>query len=164
MIIIRHAGCDFSIPIVTDAKELQGLFVYFNILNGRNLRMNAQLNRSILGGQTECIPAERMQYIVASTPFEPGIDITDHVILTMSKMKVTGWIRKNFKRVKFAFRFVDRADYLIFPPEFLPLCFNFSWIVFHAVVLVSVITVSVCQGFQHHTSHNTTNPVHFDEI
>ncbi len=74
---------DLAVPVIAEAERL-GLAPHVDdVLGGRQRRVRARLDRVLLGGQAEGIPAKRVQHIEPFHPLVAGDDIAGGVAFRM---------------------------------------------------------------------------------
>src|ERR1700741_1957845 len=101
--------------------------------------MLTAFDRVLLRGQTECIPAHRMQHAETAHPFVAGYDVRGCVTFGMPNVQPRpAGIRKHVEDVKFWLRRIEtllagirRMKKLMLVPDRLPFRFNLiKWIRF----------------------------------
>src|SRR6266567_8836936 len=105
--------------------------------------MLAAFDRVLLSGQTECVPAHRMQHAEATHPFVPRNNIGGGITFGMSHVQARpAWVREHVEDVKFWLRRIEtflarirRMKKLPLLPDALPFWFDpVEWIRFAALV------------------------------
>ena len=69
--------------------------------------MDAVLDRGVLGGQAEGIPAERVQHVVAAHPLHARHHVADDVVADVADVRVPGRIREHLEAVELRPRRID---------------------------------------------------------
>ena len=59
----------------------------------------AVLDRGVLGGQAERVPAERMQHVEAAHPLHARDDVANHVVADVADVRVPGRVREHLEAV-----------------------------------------------------------------
>ena len=96
------------VPIVGEADPFQLRFEFRDVVARCDRRMLAGLDRILFRGQSEGIPAHRMQNIAAAHAFVAREDIGRRVTLRMANMQSrAARIRKHVEDVKFRFRGIE---------------------------------------------------------
>ena len=88
-VIIRLAGCNFSVPIVRKSEHFQLFCHICNIFISPRFRICTVFHCSIFGRKSETVPAHRVKDIIAVHLFEPCNNIRYRIISYMSHMKLT---------------------------------------------------------------------------
>ena len=94
-IIVRVACRHFAAPVVRIAEALQLLAHIVDIAVGPFSRRGVVFHCGIFCGETEGVPAHRLQHILAEHALEARDDIADRVITHMTHMEVTARVRKH---------------------------------------------------------------------
>ena len=103
-VVIGIGGVDFAVPVKGDAQRLELLLKACHVIFGDNLGMDMVFDCKVLGGQTECVPAHRVQDVVALQTALSGNDVQCGVGTRMSYMEsLTGRIRELDQRIVFGF-------------------------------------------------------------
>ena len=125
----RIGGRDFAIPIVAETQRL-GLPAHIvNVLASRFLGRRAGLNCILLGGQTERVPAERMQDVEASHPLVSGDYVACRITFRVAHMQsLAARVGKHVQHIilRPGIVAVPGLERFGFFPEPLPLLFNFT--------------------------------------
>jgi len=82
-------------PVVRIAEALQLLAHIVDIAVGPFSRRGVVFHCGIFCGETEGVPAHRLQHILAEHALEARDDIADRVITHMTHMEVTARVRKH---------------------------------------------------------------------
>ena len=79
-VVIRLAGGDFTIPVITQTQHLQLVLHVFDVFVGPGRRRGIVFDRGVLGRQTECIPTYGLQHVLAIEALITGDHITYGVV------------------------------------------------------------------------------------
>ena len=79
-VVIRFAGGDFTIPVITQTQHLQLVLHVFDVFVGPGRRRGIVFDRGVLGRQTECIPTYGLQHVLAIEALITGDHITYGVV------------------------------------------------------------------------------------
>ncbi len=138
-VIVGPVRGDFSPPVIAHAEALHLAFHVCNILFGPLTRLDAPLDRGLLGRLAETVPADRMQDIESAQPLVPGQGVADGVVAHVAHVQKAGWIRQHLERVKLGSRIVlTRFKGTRLNPTLLPFRFD----VFGKIFLVHDSSVS----------------------
>jgi hypothetical protein len=107
-VVLGIAGRDLSSPGVADAEPLQLPLHVGDVLARPLLGVEIVLDRGVLGGQPERVPAEGMQYVEALHSLQPGDDVTNHVITNVTDVRVTRGIGEHLETIELRSRRVGR--------------------------------------------------------
>ena len=132
LVVARVRGVDFTVPVKGQTQCLELALKACNIALGDLSRMYVVLDGKVLGRQTECIPAHRVQNVVALHAALSCDDIQCGVGTRMAYVQTcAGRIRKFNQRIKLRLGIIRCCSKsLLIVPGFLPLCFNGFKIVF----------------------------------
>ena len=79
-----------------------------DVLTRRDVRMLPGFDRVLFGGQTERIPAHRMQHVETAQPFVARDDVGGGVTFRMADMQSrAARIREHVEHIKFRFRRIE---------------------------------------------------------
>jgi len=106
LVVGRIAGRDLAAPIDRQAHQFELRAHRRDVVVGPFARVNLALDGGILGGQTEGVPAHRMQHIQAHRALIAGDHIADRVVAHMADVQLPGWIGEHLKHVVFWARIV----------------------------------------------------------
>ncbi len=117
LVIIGHAGLDFTVPVIGQAHALLLLFHIGDIFQGPLGRRDVVLDRRIFSRHAERVEPHRMQHIVAVHRTEAGHDIADGVVPHVPHVQVAGWIWEHFQYIvlRSRIRIVYFVDFMVFP-------------------------------------------------
>jgi len=82
-VVVGVGRVDFAFPVVAAFCQGQLAAVVAGILFGGDCRVNAHFDGKVFGGQTEGIPAHRVQHVETLHAFHTGNNIGRHVIAQM---------------------------------------------------------------------------------
>ncbi len=99
-VVIGIARGELTFPRVADAQPLQLTFHVRDVPARRDLRVQAVLDGGVFRGQTEGVPAERVQHVEAAHPLHARHDIADRVVSDVPEMSVTGGVRKHVQAIE----------------------------------------------------------------
>ncbi len=127
LVVGRVAGRDLAIPVVGDPHLLELRAHVVDVLVGPDDRMHPVLDRRVLGGKPERVPAHRMQDVVAPHPLEARQEIADRVDPYVAHVNSPGRVREHLEAVELrpAGIFVDLELLALFPDP-LPLRFDLA--------------------------------------
>lgn len=135
--VARVRGADLTIPVVREAEALQLALEDRDARGGRLRGMRVGLDRVLLRGQAERVPAHRMQHVAALGPLPARHDVGRRVALRVADVQ-TGRRRigEHVERVELGLPAVEaglagvrRPEHLPLVPELLPLRFDGGGIV-----------------------------------
>ena len=107
-VIIRIGRVDFALPIVAETDAFQLWLELGDVLARGDRGMLAGLDRVLLRGQTERIPAHRMQHVEAAHAFVARQDVGGGVTFRMSDVQPgAARIREHVEDVEFRFRRIE---------------------------------------------------------
>ena len=129
---MRVAGVDFALPVVGEPDAFQLAFKFRYVLTRCNRRMLAGFDCILLGRQTECIPAHRMQHVEAVHSLVARNDVSGGVTFGMTDMQASSArigkhvqdIELLFARIEIRFSWIRRVKDLALFPNALPLGFK----------------------------------------
>ena len=121
-------------PGVDKARELA--LEACDVLLGNLCRMNMVLDGKVLSRQTECVPAHRIQHVVALHALFARNDIQRGVRARMAYMQtLTGRIRELYERVELLLvRVILGMEALLLVPDVLPFLFYLFMIVLQRIL------------------------------
>ena len=129
-IVFRLAGGNFAPPVVAEAEARQTAFICAMLALVHSRGANAALDGGIFGGQSEGIPADRMQHVESAHAPVARHRVADRVVAHVAHVQRARGIRQHFEQVIFrALRVAVRMERALLFPNFLPLRFNRLWIV-----------------------------------
>ena len=100
-VVVRQAGCDFSVrPVITQAHAPH-LFAHgLNIRQCPLPRRRVVLQRSVLSGQTESVPTHGVQHVVAAHPHKTRQRIPNGIVPHMPHVQFAARVRQHLQAVK----------------------------------------------------------------
>ena len=133
--IFRIGRVDLPFPIVGEAERLDLLAEIGDVVLGVGRRRRPRLDRVLLGGKSEGVPADRMQDLAAPRPPIAGDDVGGGVALGVADVQSgAGRIRKHVEHVIFrSGPIVVGSKGMIFFPERLPVRLDFLKVVVFAL-------------------------------
>ena len=93
------AGGHLAVPVVGDAHALQLRAHVVDVLVGPHRRMHPVVDRRVLGGQAERVPAHRVQHVEAPHPLVAGQQIADRVDPHVAHVDAAGRVREHLEAV-----------------------------------------------------------------
>ena len=99
-VVIGVAGGHFAIPVDREPELVQLLPHRSDVLVGPAAGIHTPFNGGVFGGQSEGIPAHRMQHLLAAQPLHPCHHIGDHVVAHMAHVQVPRGVGEHRQRVK----------------------------------------------------------------
>ncbi len=100
LVVLGQAGRDLALPRIADAQALQLPLHMGNVGKGRRLGMSPALDGRVLRGQTERVPAERMQHVEAAQPFHARANVADDVVADVANVGVPRRVREHDEAVE----------------------------------------------------------------
>ncbi len=130
LVVGRVAGCEFARPVQRQTHGLQLLFHRRDVLVGPRLRSDLALDRGVLGGQAERIPAHRMQHVLALRALEARNHVAHRIVADMAHMDAPRRIGEHLEHVILLARIVvlGGEDRLVVP-DALPARFGLAGVV-----------------------------------
>ncbi len=129
-VVLRVGGVQPPAPVEAQAvaPERRGLGLDVRV---RPLgRVGAVLDRRVLGGQPEGVPADRVQHVVTLQLQVPGHDVAHHERLGVTHVQVAGGVREHVQHVAPLRRaVVGRHEGLVGLPERLPALLRGNWVI-----------------------------------
>ena len=86
-IVVRRGGVDLPRPIVGEAEHLELALEVVDALRGPGRRVGAGLDRVLLRGKAEGVPAHRMEHVEAAHPLVAGDDVGRRVALRVADVE-----------------------------------------------------------------------------
>src|SRR6266852_87251 len=115
------AGGHLAVPVVGDAHALELRAHVVDVLVGPHRRMHPVLDRRVLGGQPEGVPAHRVQHVEAPHPLVAGQQIADRVDPHVAHVNAAGRVRKHLEAVVLGpAGLLGHLELLAVRPGFLP--------------------------------------------
>ena len=136
LVVARVGGIDLTRPVERQTKALELALEACDVLLGNLCRMNMVLDGKVLSRQTECIPAHRIQHVVALHALFARNDIQCGVGARMAYMQtLTGRIRELYERVELLLvRVILGMEALLLVPDVLPFLFYLFMIVLQRIL------------------------------
>ena len=136
LVVARVGGIDLTRPVERQTKALELALEACDVLLGNLCRMNMVLDGKVLSRQTECIPAHRIQHVVALHALFARNDIQRGVGARMAYMQtLTGRIRELYERVELLLvRVILGMEALLLVPDILPFLFYLFMIVLQRIL------------------------------
>ncbi len=103
-VVVRQTRGDLALPGVADAQPLELSLHVGDVVERPLLGMHVVLDRRVLGGQTEGVPSERMQHVVAAHAHHPRADVADHVVAYVAHVRVARRVREHLEAIELWFR------------------------------------------------------------
>ncbi len=130
LVVLGVAGRELALPGIADAEALELPLHVRDVAAGRDLGMNAVLDRGVLRWQTECIPPERVQHVVTAHPLHARQRVADAVVADVPHVGMAGGIREHLEAVELRLRAIDlNLECACGRPFLLPLPIEFLWMV-----------------------------------
>ena len=108
LVVVGIDRREFARPVVHKSEALQLSTEVVDRLLGGDLGMHTSLDRVLLGGKPECVPAHRMKHIEALELLVSANDVGGGVALRMSDMQARArWIREHVEAVELRLRRVE---------------------------------------------------------
>ena len=99
---------DLARPVVVEPDSLQLFAEAINILLRREAGVLASLNRILLGGQSERVPAHRVQHVETTHPLVPRNNVRRRVALGMADVQAApAGVREHVEDVVFWTRGIE---------------------------------------------------------
>ncbi len=122
LVVVHVAGCDFAVPRVADAQALQLPLHVRDVRARGRFRVDAALDRRVLGGKAERIPTEGVQDVEAARPLVARDDVANHVVSDVAHVGVPGRVGEHLQTVVLRLRRVlDHLEGPALGPALLPL-------------------------------------------
>ena len=99
LVVRRLARGELAVPGIADAQTLELPFHMRDVGKRRRLGMNAALDGGVFSRQPECVPAERMQHVVAAQPLRARHDVADDVVADVSDVRMARRVREHLEAV-----------------------------------------------------------------
>jgi len=127
----RVSGVDLACPVVAEAEHLELPAKGRDVLCGRLARARVRRDRVLLGGETEGVPAHRVQDVGAAHAREPRHDIGGRVPLGVADVEPgPRRVREHVEDVELLFALAAPGTKgLALLPVLLPLRLDRGWIV-----------------------------------
>ncbi|KAG0505628.1 MAG: hypothetical protein Udaeo_10130 [Candidatus Udaeobacter sp.] len=127
-VVTRVSRVDFPLPIVGKTDPLQLALELRHVFTGGDRRMLTGFDRVLLRGQTEGVPAHRVQNVEAAQPLIARNDVGRGVAFRMTNVQPRpAGIRKHIEHVEFWLRWIEtllarvgRVKNLVLVPDRLP--------------------------------------------
>ena len=131
-VVLIVAGGEFAVPVVAEAHALQLFLHVVDVFVGPLGRMGVVLDRRILGGQAESVPAHGVQDIEALHPLVAGHHIADGVVADMAHVNAARRVGEHLQEIIFGPAGVFACGIgLVVKPVAAPFVFDGLEIVFH---------------------------------
>ena len=139
-VIFRIAGAELAVPVVGETDTVQLFPIARDILVGRHFRVLAGLDGILLRREAEGIIPHRMQDVEALETLVTREDVAGDVSQRMPDMQAgPGGIREHVQDIKLRFgSILPGPEGLLRRPTGLPLLLDFSEIVFHMCLFISL--------------------------
>ncbi len=122
VVVLRVGGVQPPVPVQAQAVALERVRLGLDVGVGPLGGALAVLDRGILRGQTEGVPADRMQHVVTALAQVAGDDIAHHERLRVAHVQVTRGVGEHVEHVAALLgAVVERREGLVLLPELLPL-------------------------------------------
>ncbi|MPN18402.1 hypothetical protein SDC9_165762 [bioreactor metagenome] len=122
VVVLGVAGVQLPRPVQAQPVTLERRLLRLDVLVGPLGRMSVVLDRRVLGGQAERVPADRMQHLVALHAPQPRQHIAHRVRLGVSHVKITGGVGEHVEHIPSRLvSVVVGNECLVLFPESLPL-------------------------------------------
>ena len=106
--VARVGGVDLAVPVVGEAERLELLAVARDVARGRHARVLAGLHRVLLGGQTERVPAHRVEHVEAAHALVAREHVGRDVALRVTDVQpLAGRVREHVEHVVLRPRGID---------------------------------------------------------
>ena len=102
-VIIGATGGDFALPIQSETQRFKLLFHIINVGIRPRGGGNVVVNRGVFGGHTKCVPAHRLQHVVALHFFETAAHIADGVVANVPHVQLAAGVGEHGEAVEFGF-------------------------------------------------------------
>ena len=124
-IVIFFAGCNFTIPVISQAQSFQLTSHVSNIFKSPVFRSNAMFDSCVFCRHTKRVPAHGMQYVKTFHGAETGKHVTNRIVTYVTHVQITGRIREHFQYIRLGFVFIHfYFEGFVFVPIFLPFFLN----------------------------------------
>ncbi len=121
-VVLGRAGGELALPGVADADPLELALHVGDVLERPRLGMRAVLDRRVLGGQTEGVPAKGMENVEPAHPLHARDDVADHVVADVPDMRMPRWVREHLEAVELRLgEVLGHLERARVAPAFLPL-------------------------------------------
>ena len=133
LVVARVGGVDLALPVVGEAERLELALEVDDALGGAHGRVHAGLHGVALGGQTEGVPAHRVQHVEAAHALVAGDDVGRGVTLGVADVEaVARRVREHVEDVVLGALWIDLgAEGVVLVPEALPAGLDGAKIVGH---------------------------------
>ena len=98
-VVLRVAGVEDAGPVVGRAVLAEALLVLLDVRVGPLARLGAALDRGVLGGEAERVPADRVQHVVAAVTPEARDDVDVGVALGVTHVQVARGVGEHAEHV-----------------------------------------------------------------
>ncbi len=99
-VVLGIAAVEPPRPVEREAHPLERRGLLLDVLVGPFLRMDPALDRRVLGGKPERVPADRVQDVVSLHPPEPRDRVAAAERLRVPQVEVPGGVREHVERVE----------------------------------------------------------------
>src|SRR5881396_823934 len=116
-VVLGLAGVDLAVPVVGDPEPLELRSHVVDVLGGPDRGVHPVLDRRVLRGQPERVPAHRVEHVEAAHRLVTGEEITDRVVAHVTHVDAPGRVREHLQAVELgAARILGDAELLrVFP-------------------------------------------------
>ena len=131
-VVLRVAGLQPARPVEGDRVLAERRCLHLDVLVGPVGRMGVVPDRGVLGGQAECVPADRVQHVMTAQGVVPRHRVTQRVRLRMTHMQVTRRVGEHVQDIRARPRIggvIAGAESVHRGPALLPLVLNRARIV-----------------------------------
>ena len=112
---------ELAVPVVGDAHPPELRAHVVDVLVGPDGGVHAVLDRRVLGGQAEGVPAHRVEHVVAAHPLVPGEQVADGVDADVAHVDAARGVREHLEAVELrAARILGDRELLALLPGLLP--------------------------------------------
>src|SRR5207253_1525338 len=101
LVVRRLTGGNLAVPVVGEAQLLELVPHVADVLVGPDRRVDAVLDRRVLGRESERVPAHRMQDVEAAHPLVARQDVADRVHPDVPHVDPAGRVREHLEAVEF---------------------------------------------------------------